>query len=98
MTFCVLAIFTLSGHRYYKNSDQGQRGDHPYANPALVSECPQNRIDGQDETLQQCRRVSPRKSKVLGGIPGFYTLENVWFHDGSYRTSDLHGENKAHGM
>lgn len=32
--------------------------------------------------------MKPAKSRILGGISGFYTLENVWFHDGSYRMSD----------
>lgn len=41
----------------------------------------------QDASLQRCAAVPDRHSRVLGGIPGFYVFENLWFNNGTFCTS-----------
>jgi hypothetical protein len=45
----------------------------------------------KDSLYQECLGVSEiGESRVLGGIPGFYTFENLWFHQGAFRKSGLY--------
>ena len=43
VTLCILAIFSLSGHSYYKTNNTKQ--GHPYANPAPVGHCVTDLVD-----------------------------------------------------
>lgn len=63
-----LVLLLLGGHAYQKRSAPRQS----FAQP------------GNDASLQRCAAVTDRHSRVLGGIPGFYVFENLWFNNGTF--------------